>query len=127
MSANSRGNQRNSARKRQTVDETGDVRPSPVEIVLHPQLAHAKKFVVFRRIEIEVPQPLPQAVGGGLLDEGIFGVVHASPFVPGSTANRFITRRTIRSLAFGSLSAISSVSAVSAVRPFSSKVRRMPS
>ena len=99
--------------QRQAVDETGDVRPSSVEIVLHPQLAHAKKFVVFRRIEIEVPQPLLQVVGGGLLDEGVFGVVHASPFVSEPTANRFITRRTIKSLAFGSLSAISSVSAPS--------------
>ena len=45
--------------QRNTVDETDDVRPPPVEIAAHPQLAHAEEMVVFRHIEIEQPQALP--------------------------------------------------------------------
>ncbi len=43
--------------QRDAVDEADDVRPAAVKIALYPELAHGKKVVVGRLVEIEDPQP----------------------------------------------------------------------
>ncbi len=62
--------------QRQAVDEADDVRPPPVQIATHPQLAHAEKIIVLRRIEIKHPQPLPHPLALVVAEGDLHAVAH---------------------------------------------------
>ena len=68
--------------QRQAVDESDDVRPPPVEVAFHPQLAHTEKIVIFRCIEIEHPQPLPHPFAPLVAEGDLHAVAQLGVLLP---------------------------------------------
>ncbi len=69
-----------SNRMKSSTDETDDVRPPPVEVASHPQLAHAEKIVIARLVEIEHPQPLPHPLALVVAEGDLHPVAHLGVF-----------------------------------------------
>ena len=68
--------------QRKAVDEADDVRPAPVEIAAHPQLAHAEKVIVGGLVEVEDPEALVHQLALGVAVRDPHAVAHQRVLLP---------------------------------------------